>query len=112
NNENPQMNDDRARPRPRKTPLEVAQQREQAEGVQRHQQETLHALIAERVIHALGEPGHLLTVSVRPLWENRYRVNVFVGTDAASARVANSYFLEVDGEGAITTATPALKKLY
>jgi hypothetical protein len=104
------MTDERARPR--KTPLDVAQQREQVEGVQRHKQETLHALIAERVIHALGEPGHLLTVSVRPLWQNRYRVNVFVGTDAASARVVNSYFLEVDDEGAITTSTPTILKLY
>src|SRR4051812_13975371 len=106
------MTDERARPRPRKTPLEVAQEREHVEGVQRHKQETLHALIAERVIHALGEPVHLLTVSVRPLWGNRYRVNVFVGTDAASARVVNSYFLEVGDEGAITTSTPTIMKLY
>ncbi len=106
------MTDERVRPMPRKTPLEVMQQREQDEGMLRQQQETLHALIAEQVIHALGEPGHLLSVSVRALWENRYRVNVFVGTDAASARVANSYFLEVDAEGAITSSTPSIMKLY
>lgn len=106
------MTDGSARPRPRKTPLEVTQQREQDEGMQRHKQEALNALIAERVVHALGKPGHLLSVSVRPLWDNRYRVNVFVGTDAASARVVNSYFLEVDGDGAITMSTPTIRRLY
>ena len=106
------MIDERARPAPRKTPLEVTQQREQEEGMKRHKQETLNALIGERVIHALGEPGNLLAVSVRPLWDNRYRVNVFAGTDAASARVVNSYFLEVDEEGAITTSTPTIMRLY
>jgi hypothetical protein len=46
------------------------------------------------------------------LWEDHYRVNVLVGPDAASARVANSYFLVVDGDGAIVTSTPRLTRLY
>src|SRR5438477_3061680 len=98
----------RAQSRPRKTSLPLTEQREQQDGMERHKQETLNALIGERVMHALGEPADLLKVSVRPLWANFYRANVFVGPDAATARVANSYFLGVDDEGNITASTPKI----
>jgi hypothetical protein len=74
--------------------------------------ETLSALIGEQVLHTLGEPGNLLKIQVRNLWERYYRVNVFTGADAASATIGNSYFLEVDGEGHIVKATPKIAKLY
>jgi hypothetical protein len=74
--------------------------------------ETRNVLIGHRVIQALGEPGDLLRVQVRQLWDGRYRVNVFVGADAGSARVANSFFLEADGDGNIITSTPAIRRQY
>jgi hypothetical protein len=77
-----------------------------------HEREALSALVGEQVIRTLGEPGDLLKVSVRQLWEGRYRVNVFVGEDIVSARVANSFFLRTDGEGHITTSTPKLTRRY
>jgi hypothetical protein len=61
-------------------------------------------------MHALGEPGDLLRVLIRPLWGNCYRANVFVGADAASGRVANSYFLTTDGEGNILESTPQITR--
>jgi hypothetical protein len=64
------------------------------------------------VLHALGEPSDLVKVQVRAIGQNSFRVNVFVGTDVASARVANSYFLVVDGDGTITTSTPAITRQY
>jgi hypothetical protein len=74
--------------------------------------ERLDCVIGKHVLHAVGQPGDLHRVQVRRLWEDHYRVNVLVGPDAASARVANSYFLVVDGDGAIVTSTPRLTRLY
>ena len=67
---------------------------------------------ANEVIHALGKPGDLLQVQVRPLWENYYRANVFIGKDATSAHIADSYFLTADGDGNILTSTPKITKKY
>jgi hypothetical protein len=60
----------------------------------------------------LGAPGDLLQVQVRLLWADHYRVNVFVGLDAASARVANSFFLVADSDGNITASTPKITRQY
>jgi hypothetical protein len=70
------------------------------------------ALIGGHVLRALGQPGALHRVQVRQLWEDHYRVNVLVGPDAASARVAHSYFLVVDPAGAILAATPKITREY
>ena len=74
--------------------------------------EKLNALIGEQVMHTLGEPGNLLKVQVRPLWENYYRVNVFVGKDGAFATISNSYFVQAGSDGTIVTTTPKLLKQY
>jgi hypothetical protein len=68
--------------------------------------------IRGHVMHALGNPGNLHSVQVRPLWEGHYRVNVFVGLDAASAKVAHSYFLVTDDNGNIVASTPKIGKRY
>jgi hypothetical protein len=64
--------------------------------------------IGERVIKALGHSDHFRTVQVRSLWGQHYRVNVFIGADAASAKIAHSYFVEVDLEGNIIESTPKI----
>ena len=69
-------------------------------------------VIGKHVIHTLGRPANLHTVRVRHLWEDHYRVNVFVGVDAASAKVANSYFLVADSDGNILASTPKITKQY
>jgi hypothetical protein len=71
-----------------------------------------NAAIGGQVMRTLGQPGDLHRVEVRPLWEDHYRVNVLVGLDAASVRVAHSYFLVTDGKGTIVTATPAITREY
>jgi hypothetical protein len=70
-----------------------------------------HAAIGGHVLQALGQPGGLYQVDVRPLWEDHYRVNVLVGADAASARVAHSFFL-VTGGGKILASTPKITLQY
>lgn len=72
----------------------------------------LEALIGEQVLHLLGQPGNLLRVQVRKLWSGRYRANVLLGADMASARVAHSYFLAADDGGNITRSVPQIVKQY
>jgi hypothetical protein len=75
-------------------------------------QEVLNALIGRQVLHALGAPPNLLNVQVRPLWDGNYRVNIFVGADAARAKIPHSYFVAADGDGNVLSATPTIHKLY
>ena len=72
----------------------------------------LHAVIGAQVLHTLGQPGDLHRVQVRPLWGDHYRVNVLVGVDSVSAKVAHSYFLVADGDGNIVAATPEITRQY
>ena len=92
--------------------MPMTQQRAQHEDLEQHKRETRNLLVAEAVLHALGEPGGLLKVQVRELWDGHYRVNVFTGTDAASARVAHSYFLVADGDANIVASTPKIARQY
>jgi hypothetical protein len=101
-----------SQPRPRGTPAQVTQPTEQRQDLEKHEGETLNDLIGEQVIHALGKPGNLLAVQVRPLWENRFRVNVFAGADATTARVAHSYFIVAGRDGNILVSTPNLARHY
>jgi len=84
----------------------------QSADVKSHRRETLNALVGEQVLHALGEPGDLLKVQARPLWKGTYRVNVFVGANAACARIANSYFVVTDGDGNVLKASPSITRCY
>jgi hypothetical protein len=68
-------------------------------------------LIREKLLRALGEPAGLLRVQVRSLWHHFYRANVFVG-DAASSRVAHSYFLTATKDGDIVTSSPPIRREY
>jgi hypothetical protein len=90
----------------------MTQQGARLEDLEQHRRETRDLLVGEQVVHALGEPGGLLKVQVRELWKDHYRVNVFTGKDAASARVAHSYFLVADGDGKIVASTPKIARQY
>jgi hypothetical protein len=60
----------------------------------------------------LGRPPSLFRVSVRPLWGDYHRVNVLVGPDYASARIAHSFFVETDATGRIHSSAPQITRLY
>lgn len=70
------------------------------------------AVIANYVVQALGQPSDLHRVQVRPLWEDHYRVNVLIGGDAVSAKIAHSYFLVADHDGTIVASTPKITRQY
>jgi hypothetical protein len=90
-----------------------AKQQDKQEKEQRKQERhLLNAVIGKKVMHTLGEPGDLRSVQVRQLWDDHYRVNVLVGPDAASVKVAHSYFLVADGQGNVVAATPSITKQY
>ena len=83
-----------------------------AQAVSAGEQRRRNAVIGQHVLHTLGQPGDLHRVQVRPLWEDHYRVNILVGTDAVSAKVAHSYFLVADSAGTIVASTPKLTRQY
>lgn len=92
--------------------MSKTQERQQRNDVETAQRATMDAVIREQVLHVLGEPGSLLKVQVRRLWEDHYRVNVLVGASLACASIANSFFLRVDSEGKIVDARPKILKQY
>jgi len=106
------MRTESTRPRAPKGPDQATRDAEGIRDVEAGKREALNAIVGEQVLHALGEPAGLLMVQVRPLWERRYRVNVFTGGDAASALVAHSYFVVADGEGNVLEATPTIRRQY
>jgi len=68
--------------------------------------------VGKQVLQTLGQPHDFLRIQVRLLWGDRYRANVLVGPNAASAKVAHSYFLVVDAEGKVVASTPRITKHY
>ena len=72
----------------------------------------LEDVVAAGVMRDMGRPADFLRAGARFLWGNCYRVNVFVGPNIASARVAHSFFLEADGDGKILTSNPPITRAY
>jgi hypothetical protein len=70
------------------------------------------ALVRAEVLRRLGMPDDLRGVQVRPLWDNHYRVNVLVGPDAGSARVAHCFFVTADPHGAVVASEPEIRRHY
>lgn len=87
------------------------QAKQAADQEQERGQQQLEAAIGKHLLHALGEPADLQRLQVQRLWDNHYRANVIVGESLVSARVAHSFFLVVDGAGAIMTATPPISRV-
>ena len=92
--------------------MSKAKEQEQRKNRAKDLGEALNALIAEQVVHILGKPEGLHQVQVRPLWGNYFRVNVLIGADAVTFRIANSYFVEGDNDGNIVKSTPKIAKQY
>ncbi len=83
-----------------------------AAAVEQQEHTKRNAVIGNFVLTTLGQPGDFQRVQVKQLWDDRFRVNVFVGVDSISAKVAHSFFLTADGAGTILTSTPAIKRHY
>ena len=92
--------------------MPAKQQEKQHATEEKQERRDQDAAIGNRVLHALGQPRDLQRVQVRRLWEDYYRVNIYVGVDVASAQVAHSFFLTADGAGNITTCNPTITRQY
>ena len=90
--------------------MRTIEQRKQEKETKQHKREMLTALIGEEVIRRLGKPDNLLQMQVRPLWDNLYRANVFIGAYGGTISIANSYFVEADDDGNIVASTPTITK--
>jgi hypothetical protein len=88
------------------------EQRQQHGDDERRSREKLNTLIGEQVIRTLGRPPGLQQVQVRCLWEAHYRVNVLVGEDITSLKIAASYFVQADGNGNILSSDPRITNQY
>ena len=91
-------------------PTQNEEVQEKAQKIRKRQE--LKDSVGEQVLRALGAPGDLLRLQVRHLWDQCYRVNVFVGLDASAARIAHSYFVLTNGEGSVIDSRPMLSKKY
>jgi len=92
--------------------MTAEQQEEQHAKRESREREQASTAVDNHVLHTLGRPDGLHRVQVRALWEDRYRVNVLVGPDAASAKVAHSYFLATDADGKVLACPPKLTRQY
>lgn len=70
------------------------------------------SVIVRQLLQALGRPAILYRVEIRHLWDDHYRANVYVGADAASTRVAHSFFLEADEDGNVLASAPDITRKY
>jgi hypothetical protein len=97
-------------PKPRKKTTTTERERCQ-EGAQ-PQHEAFKAHLGEQVLRLVGAPKDLYKVQVRSLWGSFYRANLLTGPDPASVKIAQSYFLQIDGEGNIVSSTPKMTRQY
>jgi hypothetical protein len=70
------------------------------------------AALQTTLLAVLGRPPGLYRVAILPLWQNYYRVNVFIGDDPTAVRIAHSYFVEAGDGGRIVTAVPPVVREY
>jgi len=81
------------------------------EGIERSAKRLANA-ICLNVIGALGRPIDFLRITARQITEYGYRVNVITGPNNATTRIAHSFFVTVDANGALTGSDPAIVKQY
>lgn len=87
-------------------------QEQQATEQKKQEAGLLESVIRDNVLFDLGRPDELNRVQVTRVGGTNYRVNVFVGPDFTSCKVAHSYFLQADGNGKILSSSPAITRTY
>ena len=80
--------------------------------LEQQERQQLNAKIGDHVMRTLGQPSDLHRLQIRRLWKDHYRVNVLVGVDVVSTKVANSYFVVADGDGNIVRSNPKITREY
>ena len=91
-------------------PTKEQGQKQAEQAKQMHEQRS--SVLVGQLLQALGRPATLYRVGIRHLWDDHYRANVFVGADAASTRVAHSFFMVADEDGNIIASVPDITRKY
>ena len=89
----------------RRTEEQRAEQRSQEIGL-------LEAVVRDNVLFDLGKPPGQHRVQVKCVCGDSYRVNVFIGPDISSFKLAHSYFLKADRDGKILASSPSITRVY
>lgn len=84
------------------------QEQERDKELKQQQAAIRNERIVKQVMDTIGPAIDLREVRVRRLWADRYRVNVFLGTDVTNSRIAHSYFVQADAEGNILDSNPKM----
>jgi hypothetical protein len=92
--------------------MATKQQEKQAADAEKQGRPQVGTLITKNLLRSLGQPANLVRVQVRTLWGDYFRVNVLVGPDQASVKIAHSFFVRADGVGNILSSTPMITKQY
>ena len=92
--------------------MAAKQQEKQPTDSEKQECQQMKTLIGKNVLSGLGQPGNLIRAQVRTLWGDYFRVNILVGPDVASVKIAHSFFLSADAEGNILTSNPKITKQY
>jgi hypothetical protein len=79
---------------------------------QARESRSVEAEVGENVMRDLGRPAGLHHVQARRVFGDNYRVNVFVGEGAASAKVAHSFFVAADADGKVVGSSPPIARRY
>ena len=69
-------------------------------------------LILTQVVRMLGTPEEMRKVLVHPVGQAGLPVNVVVGKDVSTSRIADSFFLTADEDGNILSSPPKIDRLY
>lgn len=88
------------------------QQADPGKDLENQERQQLNAKVGDQVLRTMGKPNDPHRLQVRRLWKDHYRVNILVGADVVSAKVAQSYFVVADDDGNIVTSTPEIIRKY
>jgi len=81
---------------------------------------SLENAVEASVLELLGTPKNLFKITTRHLWDNRFRVTVYVTVqksgeygDLFDARsISDSHFIHATPEGGVLKSNPVIKKKY
>ena len=73
--------------------------------------------VKEQVLQKLGTPKNLFRITAGNMWENKWRVNVWLthkwqgdGTEVDTHLIDHSYFIHTAEDGTITKSSPEIEK--
>lgn len=92
--------------------MSKTQQAEKPSQLKAQESGLLEAVVGDSVIFNLGKPAGLHRMQVKCVWGDHYRVNIFVGDDFVTSKIAHSFFLKADENGKILSCSPPIKRMY